>query len=160
MISGRYDYSIEVARRIYSVIKDDTEAINVCLKCIEKYYEGKGIVPERFVREMNGMTFYDYKGANQNISLTTMANKPAQIVLMQYDRDTNRLIEDAFYEKESFGLPVFMITVMQDMPQAMLSLMSRETYVSLDTPQEQAFHQRMNFLDDIIAKYGGGDNDW
>ena len=75
------------------------------------------------------MTFYNYSGGNQCISFTTMSNKPAQIVLMQYERDTNRLIEEAFNKKESFGLPVFMITVMQDMPQAMLSLMSRDTYL-------------------------------
>lgn len=105
------------------------------------------------------MTFYNYSGGNQCISFTTMSNKPAQIVLMQYERDTNRLIEEAFNKKESFGLPVFMITVMQDMPQAMLSLMSRDTYLSLDTPQEQAFRQRMIYLDDIIEKYSN-DNDW
>lgn len=157
MINKRFDYSIEVARRIYSIIKDDTQAIDVCLKCIDRYYEEMGDVPEKTVSEKNGMTFYDYIGAGQSISLTIMANKPAQIVLMQYDHDTNRLIEDAFYNKQIFGLPVFMITIMRDMPQAMISLMSRETYVSLDTPQEQAFRQRMNFLDDIIAKYGGDD---
>ena len=158
MISGRYDYSIETARRIYSVIKDDLEAINVCLKCIENYYIAKGKVPTKSTRERNGMTFYDYQEESQSISLLVMANKPSQITLMQYDSDTDNLIEEAFYGKESFGLPVFMITVMEDMPQAMISLMDRETYVSLDTPQEQAFHQKMNILDDIIEKYGG--NDW
>ena len=47
MITGRYDYSIEVARRIYTTIKDDAEAIEVCLKCIEKYYEEKGIALQK-----------------------------------------------------------------------------------------------------------------
>lgn len=157
MISGRYDYSIEIARRIYSVIKDDSEAINICLKCIENYYKTRGGVPTKSTRERNGMTFYDYQEESQSISLLVMANKPSQIILMQYDSDTDNLIEEAFYGKESFGLPVFMITVMEDMPQAMISLMDRETYVSLDTPQEQAFHQKMNILDDIIAKYGCGE---
>ena len=144
MITGRYDYSIEVARRIYQAIIDDAEAINVCRMHIENYYKERGIVPEVSIKESDFMTFYNYSGGNQCISFTTMSNKPTQVVLMQYERDTNRLIEEAFNKKESFGLPVFMITVMQDMPQAMLSLMSRDTYLSLDTPQEQAFRQRMN----------------
>lgn len=159
MITGKYDYSIEVARRIYCGIKNDVEAIEVCKKNIEDYYRGKGIEPELSVKNSDSMTFYDYRGGNQSVSLQTMFGKPAAIILMQYEHDTDRLLEEAFYEKESFGLPVFRITVMQDMPQAMLSLMSRESYVSLDTPQEQQFRHTMNYLDDIISKYGG-DNDW
>jgi hypothetical protein len=49
---------------------------------------------------------------------------------------------------------------MEDMPHAFIDLMSRELYVSLDTPEEQAFHQRMNFLDDIISKCGYDDTEW
>lgn len=37
MVSGRYDYSIEVARNIYSTIKDDAEAIDVCQANIKRY---------------------------------------------------------------------------------------------------------------------------
>lgn len=89
-----------------------------------------------------------------------MENKPSHILLMQYEQDTEKLVQDAFYNKKSFGLPVFTITIMEDMPRAFIDFMSRELYVSLDTPEEQLYHQKMNFLDDIIAKCGCDDNEW
>lgn len=160
MVSGRYDYSIEVAKNIYSKIKDDAEAIDICQASINRYYEEKGFVPKISIKQDGVMAYYDYSGGNQNITFVTMANKPAQILLMQYEQDTEKLVQDAFYNKESFGLPVFSITIMEDMPHAFIDLMSRELYVSLDTPEDQAFHQRMNFLDDIISKYGYDDTEW
>lgn len=155
MISGRYDYSIEVARSIYAVIKDDDEAIDICQANIKRYYEEKGITPKISIKQEGGFTNYEYSGGNQNITFVTMENKPAEIILMQYEPDTEKLIKNAFNDKESFGLPVFSMSIIEEIPQVFIDLMSRELYVSLDTPEEQAFHQKMNFLDDIIVKYGG-----
>ena len=159
MVSGRYDYSIEVARKIYSTIKDDAEAINVCQASIKCYYEEKGFVPKISIKHDGVLTYYRYSGGNQNITFAIMENKPAHILLMQYEQDTEKLVQDAFYNKKSFGLPVFTITIMEDMPHAFIDFMSRELYVSLDTPQEQLYHQKMNFLDDIIAKCGCDDSE-
>ena len=64
------------------------------------------------------------------------------------------------YNKEFFGLPVFTITIMEDMPHTFIDFMSMELYVSLDTSEEQLYHQKMNFLNDIIAKCGCDDTEW
>lgn len=156
MVTGRYDYSIEIARNIYRQIKNDAEAIEVCVRNIEDYYAKKGIVPEKSIKESDYMIFHSYKGGNQNVTLITASNKPLSINLMLSDDCTYKILEEAFCKKEIFGLPVFMITVMQDyINQANLHLMSKDQYLSLDTPGEQKLRQIMNLLDDVIDKYGG-----
>lgn len=159
MVSGKYDYSIEVAREIYKNISSDEEAIKVCCNEIEQYYSQKGCSPQKRVVETSSLTTIEYKGGNQSISLVKSDEKPAMIMLYQNEEDTDRLVEEAFSKKKVFGLPVFTITIMEDgmypfmKSPVMLNLMSKELYSSLDTPKEQAFHQWINVLDGIESLY-------
>lgn len=100
------------------------------------YYKTNGIIPQKSVEEQQSIVYYQYEGIGQTISLMVMDNKPALIALNQYEPDTERIIVNAFYQKETFGLPVFMITIMEDTLEAMLNIMNHELYVSLDTLQE------------------------
>ncbi len=148
MIPDTYKYSIEVARRIYQHISDDAEALEVCMQHIEHYYKQKGIAPKKDIQESQYSTYYRYTACNQCVTLSVKSDKKCLILLNQYDDDTNRLVEEAYYKKEIFGLPVHWIIVMEDGPQVYLDLMSKSDYINLDTTHAQVSRQ-MNFVQQI-----------
>ncbi len=149
-----YRYSIEVARAIYSTIQSEEEALSVCKKNIEAFYREKG---EQFTIDCSdeGLSNVTYNNNKQSITLGIANNTPAAINLSKYDNYTEELVRKAFLENSLFGIPVFMITIMQDLPFVLISLMSRETYLSLDKPQEQDFIRKMYSLDDLMNRCGG-----
>lgn len=159
MVGSRYDYSIEVARSIYNSIKTDADAMKECIDQIEKYFKNRGVMPQKSERDSDYIRTITFSGGNKTIILTILGDKPANVMLYQSEVDTEQQIEEAFHEKKLFGLPVFMITIMEDMPYATISFMDRKTYLSLDPPSEQAFHHRMNILDDLVAKFGASEED-
>lgn len=149
MTNRRFDYSLNVARRIYSEISSETDAIEIVNSSIEKYYTSKGLNYTKNVVNNTSTPKIEYKSKDQTITFYITDDKPTSIVLRKYDLGTNKLVEAAYNSKELFGLPVFTITVMQDLPVVHIHLMSRNTFVSLDTPEEQSFRDSMDFWTEL-----------
>lgn len=149
MTNKRFDYSIDVARRIYSIIFSETDAIDIVNKSIEKYYTNKGLNYNKNVVNNTSTPRIEYISKEQTIKFFIIGGKPTSIVLKKYDQGTNNIVEEAYNSKELFGLPVFTITVMQDLPVVHIQLMGREQYNSLDTPEEQSFRDSMDFWTEL-----------
>lgn len=153
-----YKYSIEVARRIYTSIKSDQEAISVCKNNIESFLTEKG---EDYHIEYSSeglLSNIIFCSTYHKITLQSIYDKPTQIILSSYEGYPRELVSQAYREKALFGLPVFTITIIEDIPLAMIGLMSRETYYSLDDSGQQDLFRKMDMLDSIIEKYGGNSN--
>lgn len=139
MFGYQFDYSIDVARRIYNEISSDEEAIELLKKTVEDYYNSRGIEFTVGKRDDGGAKHIYYRGDGQSIIINlvdSLMGKSFGIMLYQKERDSMRFFEQAYKDKELFGLPVYSVRIFEELSWCdMLSIdfMSREKYLSLDS---------------------------
>lgn len=138
-----FEYSIDIAKAIYTSIKNNEEAISICKSNIYLFFKKKG---EDFNTRIDNDELSDitYYSEVQSISL-----KDHMIILSKDDKYTNEIIQIAHKEKALFGLPVFTIATIEDLPITIITLMDYSTFQSLNNPEIQEFMRQMNMLSEF-----------